>query len=86
MQRKLGFKLARIVLEKYLYLQRAQEPQQARYSKTSLRKLSRQALEYFYHLRISEAEMDGLLVVESDREWRLPRSIRNNTKATRLSA
>ena len=58
MQRKLGFKLARIVVEKYLHLQRSRpQPQDVR---RQAFKLSRQAFEYFYPLPISKAQIDEL--------------------------
>jgi hypothetical protein len=58
MQRKLGFKLARIFLEKYLHLQRSQPRQDIRRQAIELSRL--QAFEYLYSLRISEAQMEEL--------------------------
>jgi hypothetical protein len=56
-QRKLGFNLARIVLEKYLHLQRSQPQQDVRRQAIEV---SRQAFEYLYSLRISVAQMEEL--------------------------
>jgi hypothetical protein len=59
MQRKLGFNLAHIVLEKYLHLRKSAQPQQQDVRRQAF-DLSRHAFEYVYPLRISKAQMNDL--------------------------